>query len=218
MKKLFLLISVFFFINFASAQFYHHEIGLDVQAASFSTHGGTVGGALRYALVSDETVAYGPTFRVQYMWSKNHTTGFQGKSFTTLGGGAFFHYRFLEWFFLGAELEYLKNPYWFNNKQFYDAKEKKQRRWNLTAFVGGGFSKELGPVRLNIGILYDLVDGLNGRLPPYWSPLSNDYFMRVRDAQNPKNARYIPIIYRLSVFVPIGKKKNNEREDDYDGW
>lgn len=215
MKYGFLLSFIIFFSTWSNAQFYHHEIGVDVQAASFSTHGGTVGGALRYALVSEETIAFGPTFRMQYLWSKNHTTGFQGQSFTTLGGGAFFHYRFLEWFFLGGELEYLRNPYWYNNKGFYDSKDKKIRKWNFTAFVGGGFSRELGPIRLNIGILYDLVDGLNGRLPPYWSPLSNDYFMRVRDAQDPEKGRYIPIIYRLSVFIPIGKNKNNEAEDDY---
>jgi len=196
-KSILVLFIISLNVFLTQAQYNHHEIGVEVQAASFSTHGGTVGGALKYAFVEEEALAFGPSVRFQYIWSKNTYLGTQGSSFTW-GAGGFLHYRFMEWFYLGAEVEYLKNPY--ANYHFSD------RKWTLTAFLGGGISKEFGPVRLNVGLLYDLVDGLSDPHTTNPSPLSRDYFIKVSNPEKPNFGRYIPIIYRFALFIPINKR------------
>lgn len=195
MKCFAFIIGLFLITTGGIAQSYHSEIGVEVQAASFSNQGGTFGGALKYAFVEEETIAFGPSVRYQYHFSKNTYLGTSGSSFT-MGGGGFFHYRFLEWFFLGTEIELLRNPF---NYQFPD------KKWALTAFIGGGVSKSFGPVRLNIGILYDLVDGLNDPLSSNPSPLSRDYFLKVSNPNNPNIGKYIPLIYRVAFFFPLNR-------------
>src|SRR5690554_502453 len=196
MRYLFFITLLFLFTGFGHAQSFHSEIGVEIQAASFSNQGGTFGGGLKYTIVEEETIAFGPSLRYQYFFSQNTYLGTSGSSFT-MGGGGFFHYRFLEWFFLGTEIELLKNPF---NYIYPD------KKWTLTAFIGGGVSKDLGPVRLNIGILYDLVDGLND---PYYSnpsPLSRDYFLRINNPNNPNAGKYIPLIYRVAFFFSLNRK------------
>jgi hypothetical protein len=67
-----------------------------------------------------------------------------------------------------------------------------QSKWVPTVLIGGGFSMEIQETwRLNLGIMYDVVDHQN-------SPLRTQYFMR-----NSQNV-LIPVIYRLAFFFPIG--------------
>ncbi len=173
----------------------NYELGAEIQAASFSNLGGSVGGGLKFAIVEDETVAFGPSLRYQYFWSNNTFTGLSSNA-STFGGGGFLHYRFMNWFYAGSEIELLKNP--FNNIQ-------PEKKWTLTAFLGGGVSREWEWVRFNFGVLFDVVDALKDPLANNPSPLRNDYFIK---RQNPNLAQgqgaYLPIIYRITFFFPLG--------------
>lgn len=196
-----------FFQNKNYAQL-NYEIGAEISAASFSTFGGTAGGGLRLSIVDQGGLAFGPSFRCQYFWSKNNYTGAGGNG-VIYGGGAFLHYRFMDWFFVGAEVEMLKNPYNFM---------KPENRWALTSFVGLGMSREFllkdYPVRLNFGIFYDVADGIRDPLKNNPSPLRNSYFIRLSDPTDPTNqGRYLPIIYRITLFFPLTRKSKKEDEE-----
>ncbi|WP_123776065.1 hypothetical protein [Brumimicrobium aurantiacum] len=177
------------------AQTLSHEIGVEIQAATVSTNGGTIGGAVKWALVEDETVAFGPSFRYQYLFSQNQYLGTESRAHL-YGGGGFLHYRFLDWFFLGTEIEVLKNPY---------RTVKPQKEWKLTALLGGGVSHDFGAVRLNLGILYDVADAVSDPLTSNPSPLSSGYFMQVKNPNNPNVGKYIPLIYRVAFFFPLSR-------------
>ncbi|WP_107038644.1 hypothetical protein [Brumimicrobium mesophilum] len=184
------------------AQSYHSEIGLEIQAANFSNVGGSFGGALKWAFVEEDALAFGPSFRYQYIFSQDKYLGTSGSS-SIFGGGGFLHYRFLDWFFIGSEVEMLKNPYNFIQPD---------KRWTLTAYLGGGISKDLGFVRLNLGILYDVADALRDPLISNPSPLSNGYFLKIRNPNNPNIGDYVPMIYRVAFFFPLNRNKENKEE------
>ncbi len=210
MKNIFFSFNLLFISFIGIAQSYNHsEIGIEIQAASFSTHGGTVGGAVKYAYVLGDDFAFGPSVRMQYIWSKNTYTGFKGNRFVW-GGGAFAHYRFLEWFFIGAEAEYLKNPYYFYTTSY------EEKPWKMTAFVGGGISKAWGRFRLNAAIYYDLVDGLRPINTPSQSPLRGDYFLKISNPQNPNYGKMIPLIYRLAFFINLSDPNKSSKVSDFD--
>jgi hypothetical protein len=194
-----LLISTMFLPMHMLGQNKTYEVGVELQAASFSNLGGSIGGAAKFAIVEDETVAFGPSFRYQYFYVNNNFTGVSANG-STVGGGGFLHYRFLDWFYAGTEIEVLQNPFVTINPD---------KRWTVTGFLGGGISRQWGKVRLNLGILYDVVDALKDPLTSNPSPLRNDYFIRV---QNPVNAQtqgaYLPIIYRVTFFFPLGFNKD----------
>jgi hypothetical protein len=179
----------------AISQSKNYELGAEIQAASFSNLGGSIGGGLKFAIVEDETVAFGPSIRYQYFWSNNTFTGLSANA-STFGGGGFLHYRFMNWFYAGSEIELLRNP--FNNIQ-------SDKNWTVTAFLGGGVSREWEWVRFNFGVLFDVVDALKDPLASNPSPLRNDYFIR---RQNPNltqgQGAYLPIIYRITFFFPLG--------------
>jgi len=178
----------------------NHEVGVEVTAASFSTFGGTVGGALKYGIALENGLVFGPSFRYQYFWSKNNFTGVGGSG-SIYGGGIFMHYRFMEWFFAGTEIEILKNPFGGSNLSV------KRENWTPTIFLGVGMSKEFPinnyPIRINLGVFYDLYDGLRNDINSQPSPLRNNYFFKVQDPNNPNLARYLPFIYRIAVFIPL---------------
>mgnify|MGYP002619815942 CR=1 FL=1 len=191
--------TLIFFTSKATGQL-NYEVGAEVTAASFSTFGGTAGGGLKFAITTEEGLAFGPSFRYQHFWSKNNFTGV-ANSGSIYGGGVFIHYRMLEWFFVGAEIEILKNPFGASN---FNAKRE---NWTPTMFVGLGMSKEFPinnyPVRFNLGIFYDVYDGVRDDLNTQPSPLRNNYFLRVADPVNPNLARYLPFIYRIAFFFPL---------------
>lgn len=202
MNKIVIFIVILIFPIYLSAQYNrstnHSEIGVEIQAVSASSHGGTVGGALKYAFVQDSALAFGPTFRLQYNWSKNLYYGTEGEQFTW-GGGGFLHYRFLEWFYVGTDVEILKNPFRSQNPD---------KKWAFTAFVGGGIAKRWKFFVLSAGIMYDLVDGLNGTYdkngnPHNPSPMSNSYFLKIKNPKKPNYGKYIPLIYRITLFFSI---------------
>jgi hypothetical protein len=201
----FTFILFFFFTSFFGfSQSYHSEIGVEIQAANFSNLGGTIGGALKWAFVENEELAFGPSFRFQYLYSQNQVIDNQTinnpSSAFLFGGGGFLHYRFLDWFFLGTEIEVLKNPYRF---------VLPDKNWKLTAFFGGGISKDFGFVRLNAGILYDVADALTDPATSNPSPLSGDYFLQVSSPTNPNagEGKIIPLIYRVAFFFPLNRDK-----------
>lgn len=158
-----------------------NEIGVDGYA-SVSTFGGTVSLGLKYALVLNQKFAFGPSFRYQRIWSKNMTNSV---GFNIIGGGAFFHYRLNNVFFLGAELDFLKSP--INYSYVYSPKQLIP-----TCFVGGGYSHEFENIgiRLNASVLYDVIDDPN-------SPFRASYVVR-----NQAGA-LVPIIYRVAAFFPL---------------
>lgn len=194
-KYIVFLIVSFLSVQFSFSQSLGKEIGAEIQAASFSNLGGTVGGSLKFAFVEEETLVFGPSIRYQYLWNKNVVEGTQGSA-STFGGGGFLHYRFMDWFFVGSEVEVLQNP--FN----YIQPEKK---WTLTAFLGGGISRDVNFVRLNFGIFYDVVDGLKDPLLSNPSPLRRSYFIKKQGTTTqPNQSAYLPIIYRITFFFSIG--------------
>lgn len=173
-----------------------YEIGLEITAASGSNLGGSVGGSLKFAIVEDEALAYGPSIRYQYLWSNNTFTGLNANA-SLFGGGGFLHYRFMEWFFVGSEIEVLSNPFPVINPE---------KKWSLTAFFGGGVHKDFDWVKLNVGLLFDAADAIRDPLTSNPSPLRTSYFIQRRNP-NPgsgPNGAYLPIIYRIAFFFPIG--------------
>jgi hypothetical protein len=201
MKRLIAPILFAFCLSTAYAQ-NRPEIGLEIAAASVSNNGGTIGGAVRFGLGENygehnEGVAYGLMFRYQRIWNNNSFTGV-GASGSLYGPGAFWHYLFMEWFFVGAEMEYIRNPFNLPASQ-----TGSNRKWTLAAFVGGGASKDFDWIRLNLGVQYDIADALRDDLRP--SPFRTQYFIKLRNSAQPNaGARYLPIIYRLTFFFPIG--------------
>jgi hypothetical protein len=173
-----------------------YEIGVEITAASASNLGGSVGGSLKFAIVEDEALAYGPSIRYQYLWSNNTLTGLNANA-SLFGGGGFLHYRFMDWFFIGSEIEVLKNPF-----PVIDPDKK----WSLTAFFGGGVHRDFDWVKLNVGLLFDAADALRDPLKSNPSLLRTSYFIQ-RKNPNPgsgPNGAYLPIIYRIAFFFPIG--------------
>lgn len=193
--SLFLLLFISFQVEAQYETDNHSEIGIEIQAASISTRGGTVGGALKYAYVMSDQIVVGPIFRMQYNWSKDLYYGDKDKLFT-FGFGGFFHVRFLEWFYVGTDIEYLKNP--FNNTV-------PSKKWSFVGLIGGGIAKDFGPVVLSAGLMYDLIDGLNNPYTTNSSPLSRGYFLKVTNPKKPNYGRYIPLLYRITLFIPLGR-------------
>ncbi len=156
------------------------ELGIDFNFSA-STLGGTTGGSLKLAFIQKENFAFGPSIRYQRSWFQTFEQRF---GYNIYGPGLFLHYRFFEWLFIGAELEAHYTPF---NNGFIQAK----RSWVPTLLVGGGFSKQITDgVRLNAGIMYDVIDHQN-------SPFAQGYFMRK------ENGVYIPVVYRIAFFIGI---------------
>lgn len=156
------------------------EIGVDFNffASNFS---GSAGGSLKLAIIRDENWAFGPSIRYQRSWFNNLG---QRWGYNIYGPGFFLHYRFIGWMFLGGELEAHYTPF---NNGFIQAK----RSWVPTLLVGGGFSRQItDDVRINGGIMYDIIDHKN-------SPFAQGYFMKK------ENGAFIPIVYRIAFFIGI---------------
>ena len=200
-KKLmfrFLLICCILVLGLNSYGQYNYEIGVEITGANASNLGGSFGGSLKFALTDETGLAFGPSVRYQYLWSNNTFTGLNASA-SLFGGGAFVQYRLLEWFFIGSEIEVLKNPFPVINPS---------RRWSLTAFLGGGLHRDFEWAKLNLGLLYDVADALRDPLTANPSPLRNSYFIQRKNIQasSGPNGAYLPIIWRVAFFFPIGDK------------
>ncbi len=165
------------------------EIGVDL-SFSASNFGGHFGLGLKYGVKLGEYIIIGPSVRYERLWSKDVTTGFSGNT-NVYGGGAFIHARFFNALFIGVEYEHLKSPY--NPQGFVTL----QSSWAPTLFAGGGFSMAFNDrIRLNAGVMYDVINATN-------SPFRNSYSFTVKD-ENGKIVRILPIIFRVAFFFPLG--------------
>ena len=194
--------SSFFIVVFFSSTFsqFRPEIGVELNAAGFSNLGGSIGGAVRGGLAEytyDEATAYGVILRYQRIWTNNSFTG-QSGSGDMFGLGAYWHYRFMEWFFIGAELELVRNTLILSQTI-----GQSQGRWQLAGFLCAGASKDFDWVRVNLGLQYDVVDAIRDETKQ--GPFRNEYFLRLTNPTQPgAGGRYLPLIYRLTFFFPIG--------------
>ena len=165
------------------------ELGIDISFTA-STNGGNAGLGLKYGAKLGEYVILGPSIRYDLTWIKNQVGGNNG-NYSVYGGGAFIHGRFFNALFIGAEFEYLRSPYEKNG--FLTSLPS----WAPTLFLGGGFSMEFQEkIRLNAGIMYDVINAQN-------SPFRNSYSITRKDA-NGNIVGYLPIIYRIAFFIPLG--------------
>lgn len=155
------------------------EVGFDGYFGA-SNLGGAAGLGAKLGIKLNDKIILGPSLRVQRSWANNYGQKF---GYTIYGGGIWMHARFLNYLFVGAEVEFLNSP------QFYTFSGS-PKKWVPIAFVGGGFSREFNSFRLNAGIFYDLVDDRN-------SPFRFSYVMRKA------NNALIPVIYRIGFFFPI---------------
>jgi len=165
------------------------EIGIDL-AFTASSNGGNAGLGLKYGAKLGKYIIVGPSVRYDLTWIKNQVGGNNG-NYSVYGGGAFIHGRFFNALFIGAEFEYLRSPYEKNGFL------TNLPSWAPTLFLGGGFSMEFQKkIRLNAGIMYDVINAKN-------SPFRNSYSIAQKDA-NGNIVRYFPIIYRIAFFIPLG--------------
>lgn len=163
------------------------ELGLEgtFYASNLS---GSFGIGVKYGWKFGEYFIAGPSVRYQRSWFQVgiNTNSPQSSGFNVFGGGGFIHARFFNALFVGAEMEFLRSPLQGNFVLTNGG------NWAPNLFVGGGYSMEFNEKwRLNLGVLYDVIDHAN-------SPIRTQYFMR-----NSQNV-LLPIIYRINFFFPIG--------------
>lgn len=161
------------------------EIGIDGHFYG-TNFGGSFGLGLKYGLVrkQDPQFIFGPSFRVQRVWSTfiDNVNGF-----TIFGLGAFTHARFYEVLFLGAEFEVLNSPIQYNLVN-------PQKRWTPTLFLGGGYSHKFDAGwRLNIALYYDILNQPN-------SPFRESYIAK---SEVNGEIKLLPVIYRVALFFPL---------------
>jgi hypothetical protein len=163
------------------------EIGVDGYFGA-STNGGSFGLGLKYGIKLKENIIVGPSARILRTWS---TFNGVASSFNIYGGGVFAHIRYGNVIFGGVEFEALKSPLNYSNMA-------SPTKYIPTLFVGGGFSKEFHElVRVNAGIMYDVINHVN-------SPFRPSYTMKIVNSQTGEIQGYIPIIYRIAFFFPLG--------------
>jgi hypothetical protein len=167
----------------------YNELGGDIHFSA-STVGATGGIGLKFGIVRNKYLVFGPSVRYHYSYYKQF--GLTG-SYSVYGGGAYIHGRFFNSLFAGLEFELLSNP--FSNTNGIIAPK---RVWAPTALLGFGFSRAFGEeqnFRLNVGIMYDVINHPN-------SPFRPGYFMRKQTANGQPGA-LIPLIYRIAFFFKL---------------
>ena len=187
-----ILFFAFIIASHANAQLSYmgSELGLEPYIG-FSNLGGAVGGELKFAARLSDNLLVGPSFRVQRTWSNN--LGIQSQM-TTWGGGVFAHYRYQELVFGGVEFQCLKSPFSFVNPNAV------VRPWSPTLMVGGGFYLKLtDKLRLNAALFYDVINAQN-------SPFRSSYSFKVKNEFG-QVVRILPIIYRLTFFIPLDSQE-----------
>ncbi|MES2799330.1 MAG: hypothetical protein V4638_04885 [Bacteroidota bacterium] len=176
-----------------------YEIGFDGFFGA-SNFGGSFGIGPKFGFVMNENLVVGPSFRFQRSWS-SPAYAQQGFSYNNYGGGFFVHGRYNNIVFGGVEAEVL-----YNQNTLIDTSAVFKKAVP-TVFICAGFSREFAEiVRINAGIYYDVVNSVN-------SPYRNSYFLTVKDAATGQVVRRIPLMYRISFFFPLGKKKKKAEEE-----
>lgn len=190
MRKFLFIISLFGFSQMhAQLAYQGAEMGLEPYIG-FSNLGGSAGGELKYAARLSENLLVGPSFRLQRNWSNN--LGVQS-NMTTWGGGVFAHYRYQEIIFGGLEFQYLNSPFSFVNPL------EVVKPWSPNLMVGGGFYLKLSDkIRLNAALFYDVINAPN-------SPFRSSYNFKIKNEYG-QVVRILPIIYRITFFIPIDQQ------------
>ena len=200
--KIVTLFTSFFLISNSFTQdFGRPELGVE-GFASAGTNGGAYSLGLKFGFKTNENVIIGPSFRSLKSWSSNIEGG--NFSFSVYGIGGFAHIRYGNTVFAGVEYELFKTP--VNSLGIVMA----EKSHASTLFLGGGFSREFKNfVRLNAGVFYDIINQQN-------SPFRPTYMMKKTNPQTGQIAGYIPVIYRITFFFPLGKikKKGNEKNEE----
>lgn len=163
------------------------ELGIDGYFSA-SNFGGTFALGLKYGFLFGEEQNWiaGPSFRLQRTWSNFLDQKF---SYNILGLGTFIHARFYNALFLGAELEFIQTPLQYNTLQ-------PPKKLIPVCFLGGGYSQQFNDFwRINAGIFYDVINDFDSPYRPFYTAKQ-------------ENGVYIPILYRLAVFIPIGANKS----------
>ena len=200
-KSLIIILSIFFSISISAQTIEGSEIGID-GSVGFSSMGGSFGIGLKYGYKKSPDFIWGPSFRLMRYWTSNYTLDYTGHS-NIWGGGVYAHYRIQNILYLGAEAEFLKNPFAMINQA--------KSQWVPTFFLCGGFSKEYKEqIRVNVGIYYDIINSLN-------SPFRTSYTIKKTNPETGQIIGYIPIIYRFSIFIPIKNTKESDenKNEDY---
>jgi hypothetical protein len=175
------------------------EIGVE-GFASASTNGGAYSLGLKFGFKVNENIIIGPSLRIIKNWSS--MTGSPTFSTTTNGFGGFLHARYGNTVFAGIEYELFRTP--VNSYGLIDG----SNYFASTLFLGAGFSKEYKNfIRINAGIFYDAINQQN-------SPFRSSYMMKKTNSATGEIAGYIPVIYRLTFFFPIGKIKEESNEEE----
>ena len=197
---LILLISCSIFSNFLISQVNGRpEIGVE-GFASASTNGGAYSLGLKFGFKANENIIVGPSLRIIKNWSS--MTGTPTFSTTTNGFGGFLHARYGNTVFGGIEYELFRTP--VNSYGMIDG----SNYFASTLFLGVGFSKEYKNfIRINAGIFYDAINKQN-------SPFRSSYMMKKTNSATGEIAGYIPVIYRITFFFPIGKIKEEPTEEE----
>lgn len=190
-KRFILILAIGLSGNVYSQKIEGIELGLDGFFGA-STMGGSFGFGPKLGFRMNENLILGPSFRFQRTWSKNNFTGLEF-SFNNYGGGFFIHGRYKNTVYGGVEAEVMKTNYVFDATAVF-------KKFVPTVFLCAGFSKEFNEkIRLNAGLYYDIINSLN-------SPFRTSYVMTIKNPETGQIVRYIPMIYRISIFVPLGKK------------
>lgn len=200
MKVLFVILTISFlttFSSFSQTKILGTEIGVE-GFASTSTLGGNFSLGLKYGFKIRENIIVGPSFRWMKSWSKSNGSDFK---FSIMGGGLFIHARYGNMIFGGVEFEMINTPLNFG---YYTG----VKHFVPTLFIGGGFSREFKEtVRVNAGVFYDAINNQN-------SPFRTSYKVTKTDPATGEISGYIPIIYRISFFFPIGRKEMDEEVEE----
>ena len=188
MKRLLLGILFGLFTVQSQAQIEGTELGIEAYGGG-SNLGGTLGGELKYAVKLPNNLIIGPSFRLHRSWSNYLNVNSQ---FNMYGGGAFAHLRYQDKVFAGVEFQMLHSPFNFITFQ------AGQKKWAPTLFVGGGFYLKLAPkINLNLALFYDVINADN-------SPFRSSYNFKIKNEFG-QVVRILPIIYRITLFIPLSK-------------
>ena len=199
MKRIAFLVSLSIGLYANSQALHSLEVGLDGFFGT-STLGGSFGFGPKIGLVLNENLVIGPSFRYQRTWSQpaGFTQRFNANNY---GGGIFLHGRFNNILYGGFEAEVFKNNGFIDTSATF-------KKIVPTLFICAGFSKEFNEkLRLNVGIYYDVINSLN-------SPFRSGYVMSIKNAQTGTIQKFIPMIYRISIFVPIVRFKKKEAPEE----
>lgn len=182
MRFFFTVIISLLFSNIHSQTEHNSEIGIDLNFG-VSNLSGSAGLGMKYGINLNENMIVGPSLRYQRFWSNYYGVK---SNYNIIGAGIFSHVRLYNYFFIGAELELFKTPFNFNNGTSVSS-----GKLVPTLFMGGGFSRMFNEkVRINAGIMFDLINDVN-------SPFRPTYFMKK------ENGMLIPAIYRIAFFFPL---------------